>query len=221
MATASGSRKGGYPSSAGARREFVAKHLVYEIEMVLNTTALLARVSKRIEKLKAKAEGALSIQEKVQLVTYYSLLESWTIHNRLLSEFFQPRLDGRTGLPFVDGRRGHPATAAAEDFVRNHKEWVIWRAGEERLPYKRLTNERIAHLSYGRLSPQTPWKMEYAIENMKAARRFVSAADEAMVAKATLDRLRPMLDLFLSGDWVRFVNRLPPPDFPPADASSG
>lgn len=217
MATRTGSRRRGFPPSVGKRREFIAQHFVYEIEMVLNTSVLIARVSKGIEKLKAKPEAALSIQEKIQLVTYYSLLESWTVHNRLLVEFFHPLVDRSTGLPFVDGRRTHPATAAAEDFVKNHREWVVWRAGKPKTLYKELTNERIVHLSYGRLVPQGPWKLEYAVENIKAAWTFVNEADPGLVPEETLDRLRPAIRNFLSGDWMKLLGKIPPPGFPAAD----
>jgi len=213
-----GARSAKYPPNHAARLAF-ARDIKYEFEMVMNTTMYMHRNSAYSIALNERDRRGepISKVERWRISTYNSVLESWTIHNRALLEFFTPlRASGaghrgaaKKDVPEPNGRRGFDDTAAAEDFVIGHEAWARMMSGYAPDPHKIQTNKRVTHLSYLRLQLKNDWSLRYAEETAKLGLEFLKATDSEVFPEETAKKLLRTLTFFLSGEWMRHPEWIP------------
>jgi hypothetical protein len=218
MTVGTGARGGKYPPSEERRRAF-AKDVKYEFDMVMNTTMFMHRNSAYSIALNERDTRGEPItkEERWRISTYNSILESWTIHNRALLEFFTPLTESKKGArsqsakrtPVPKGRRGYDDTAAAEDFVIGHEAWAEMMVSYVPDSHKEQTNKRVAHMSYSRLDLKNDWSLRFVEETLKLGLRFLEATDAEVFPPETAQWIRAQTAFFLSGVWIQHPEWIP------------
>jgi hypothetical protein len=116
----------------------ISEHLLYEIQMLFGTAQALSTIEHS------------NRNDFENSVMYNALLESFTVHTRIL-------------LDFLYSTNPYPDDAIAEDFFDDDKAWVQFRPAESSLLNSIHYNvgKRVAHLTYARLkvkSKEESWK---------------------------------------------------------------
>jgi hypothetical protein len=136
--------------------EYSGYHLLYEVQMLFGTAALLSRAS-------------YPSDPEVAHVLHCALLEGFGIHLRNLIEFFYP------------GKKPHPADVRADDFFAGQKRTRGFPAISAPLIRAReRASKELAHLTTERITgtpPEKEWRyMELTAEMCKILHEFVGAA---------------------------------------------
>lgn len=170
----------------------ISEHLLYEIQMLFGTVQTLSTIE---HSKQSDFESS---------VMYNALLESFTIHTRIL-------------LDFLYSTNPYPDDAIAEDFFDDGNMWVQFRPAETSLlnsiHYK--VGKRVAHLTYARLnveSKEESWKyLRIAEEISEILSKFLHLVPASRISKS----FREFISRTVDAEEIKVIlNMYPKPSDP-------